>query len=149
LYVGSTLPEIKSRYIDSGKVYYVFKDLPILSNHPQAGLAAQAAECAGDQNAYWEMHGALFAEPSEWDTTADEAKAAFRRYATALNLNADALLECVEQGRYAEEVDGDIREAIRLGLNGTPAFIINGRLLSGARPTEQFIQVLDRELSER
>lgn len=149
MYVGSTLPEIKSKYIDTGKVYYVFKDFPIVSSHPQAALAAQAAECAGDQNSYWEMHGALFAEPSEWDTTPEAAKDTFRRYAETLALDADALMQCVDQEQYAAEVERDTQEAIRLGLNGTPAFIINGKLMSGARPTEQFIQVFDRELSQR
>jgi protein-disulfide isomerase len=92
------------------------------------------------------MHGKLFAEPSEWDTTPEEAKAAFSRYAEVLQLDPAALMQCVEQERFAEEVARDSREAMRLGLNATPAFIINGKLMTGARPTEQFIQVLDREL---
>ncbi|HEY0738057.1 MAG TPA: DsbA family protein [Herpetosiphonaceae bacterium] len=149
MYVSSTLPEIKSKYIDTGKVYYVFKDFPVVSNHPQAALAAQAAECAGDQNSYWQMHEALFDEPSEWDTTPEAAKEAFYRYADTLKLDADTLMRCVEQGYHADEVERDNQEAIRLGLTGTPAFIVNGRLMSGARPTEQFIQVFDRELSQR
>lgn len=95
------------------------------------------------------MHETLFAEPSEWDTTAEDAKEAFYRYAEVLELDADALLQCVEQGTHADEVERDSQEAIRLGLTGTPSFIINGRLMSGARPTEQFIQVFDRELSQR
>jgi len=120
-----------------------------VSNHPQAALAAQAAECAGDQNSYWQMHEALFNEPSEWDTTPEDAKQAFYRYAGTLKLDADALLQCVEQGTHADEVERDNQEAIGLGLTGTPSFIINGRLMSGARPTEQFIQVFERELSQR
>ena len=92
------------------------------------------------------MHSALFAQPSEWDTTPEEARAAFGRYAEALQLDPAELMQCLDQQRFADEVARDAREATRLGLNGTPAFIINGKLMSGARPTEHFIQVLDREL---
>jgi protein-disulfide isomerase len=127
-------------------VYYVFKDFPILSNHPQAALAAEAAECAGDQGKYWEMHGKLFAQPEEWDTTSEEARISFQRYAGVLDLDATDLLACIDEGRYSDEVAGDFEEARQLGLNGTPAFIINGKLLSGAQPTEVFAQVLDQEL---
>lgn len=95
------------------------------------------------------MHGKLFAEPSEWDTTPELAKEAFWRYAEVLQLDPDALIQCIDQGRYADEVERDTNEAIRLGLNGTPAFIINGKLMTGARPIEQFIQVIDRELRQR
>ena len=149
MYVSSTFPELKTKYIDTGKVYYVFKDFPIVQLHPQAELAAQAAECAGDQGQYWQMHGQLFAEPSEWDTTPEAAQESFRRYAAALGLDSAELLHCIDQGRYADEVQRDMTEGRTLGLTGTPAFIINGKLLSGARPTEQFIRVLDRELSAR
>lgn len=148
MYVGSTFPEIKARYIDTGKLYYVFKDLPILSNHPQAGLAAQAAECAGAQGKYWEMHGKLFAQPQEWDTTSTAARTQFERYADVIGADAVELSRCIDEGRFFDEVRFDIAEATGLGLTGTPAFLINGKLLSGARPPEQFIQVLDRELSQ-
>jgi protein-disulfide isomerase len=146
LYVSSTFPQIKEKYIDTGQVYYVYKDFPVVSSHPQAALAAQAAECAGEQNSYWQMHGKLFAEPSEWDTTPEEAKAAFQRYAEAIQIDPAELMQCVDQQRYADEVNLDAKDAARLGLNGTPAFIINGKLMTGARPSEHFIQVIDREL---
>jgi len=121
----------------------------VLSNHPQAGLAAQAAECAGDQGQYWTMHGKLFATPSEWDTTSEAALVSFRRYAEVIGIDATVLEQCITEGVYAPEVQRDFEEARLLGLTGTPAFIINGRLLSGAHPVEQFIQILDRELAEQ
>lgn len=120
-----------------------------MSNHPQAGLAAQAAECAGQQGSYWAMHGQLFEHADEWASDTETALAAFARYAEAVGVNAAELTTCVSEERYAAEVQGDFNEAQMLGLTGTPAFIINGKLLSGARPTEQFIQVLDRELNPR
>jgi protein-disulfide isomerase len=130
-------------------VYYVYKDFPIVNNHPQAALAAEAAECAGDQDKYWDMHDQLFAQPEEWDTTPEDARSSFRRYAEVLALNADDLLRCVDEGRYREEVQADFDEAVGLGLNGTPAFIINGKLLVGAQPAEVFVEVLDQELARQ
>ena len=149
MYVSSTFPEVKAKYIDTGSVYYVFKDFPIVQRHPQAELAAQAAECAGDQGQYWALHEQLFAAPQEWDTTADAAQAAFRRYAETLALDPAELEQCVTQGQHAAEVQQDSAEAQALGLTGTPAFIINGKLLSGAAPTEHFIALLNRELQQR
>lgn len=128
-------------------MYYVFKDLPILSLHPQAGLAAQAAECAGQQGEFWAMHDKLFADPREWDnTTTETAIAAFGRYADAIGLDGAALQQCVISNETLAEVEGDLNEAQRLGITGTPAFVINNKLLSGAQPTEIFVQILESEL---
>ncbi len=93
------------------------------------------------------MHDQLFAQADEWARDAQTALAAFERYAAAIAINPTELTQCIREERYAAEVQGDFNEAQRLGLTGTPAFIINGKLFSGARPTEQFIQVLDRELN--
>jgi protein-disulfide isomerase len=127
-------------------VYYVFKDFPIVALHPQAGLAAQAAECAGEQGGYWSMHSRLFEQPDEWSSGPEQALSAFLGYAEELQLDSATFDQCLQAGDYADEVGRDVREAQMLGLSGTPAFIINGKLLSGARPAEQFLQVLDREL---
>lgn len=148
-YATTTFPAVKQRYIDTGKVFYVFKDFPIVRTHPQAALAAEAAECAGEQGQYWAMHERLFAQADEWDTTADQARASFARYAPALGMNGDALVTCVTQGRYRAEVQANGAEATELGMNGTPSFVINGKLLVGAYPTEDFTRIVDRELAGR
>jgi len=137
---------IKEQYIDTGKVYYVYKDFPLVSLHPQAGLAAQAAECAGDQGRYWKLHHKLFDNPQAWDTSSDEAIRSFRRYAEQLGIDGIEMEQCLVQGRYADAVQRNFDEGRRLGITGTPAFIINGKLLAGAHPTEVFTKVLDREL---
>lgn len=142
--------ELKTQYIDTGKVYYVFKDFPIPELHPQANLAAEAAECAGAQGSYWTMHDQLFREPSEWDgSSAETAEANFQRYAEQLGLNGATFEQCMASDQFVAEIRRDYNEARDLGLTGTPAFVINGKLLSGARPFEQFRNVLDRQLAER
>ena len=128
-------------------MYYVYKDFPILQSHPQAGLAAEAAECAGEQGKYWEMHGALFAEPSAWDTTEESARETFRGYAETIGLETAPFEACFEEGRYGANVQANMAEGRYLGVTGTPAFVINGKLLAGAQPTEVFQQVIERELT--
>lgn len=92
------------------------------------------------------MHNRLFETPEEWSSDPEQAQQAFIAYAEELQLDPAKLGQCLQEGQYVEEVKRDVREAQMLGLTGTPAFIINGKLLSGARPREQFLQVLDREL---
>lgn len=119
-----------------------------MSNHPQAAYAAEAAQCAGEQGQYWEMHNQLFAQPDQWDTTREAARASFQTYADVLNLNNGDFLQCLDEGRYTANVEANMQEARRFGLTGTPSFIINGKLLVGAHPTETFVQILDQELEQ-
>lgn len=124
----------------------MYKDFPILQSHPQAGRAAEAAECAGEQGKYWEMHAALFREPGEWDTTEAAARVAFEQYASALKLNLPAFTACFLEGRYRANIAANLAEGVSLGVTGTPAFVINGKILRGAHPTEVFTRALNREL---
>lgn len=139
----TTFPVLKAQYIDTGRVYYVYKDLPVVST--RGDLAAQAAACAGEQGAYWDMHHELFAS-EEWNGTEEEALAAFQRYAANLKLDAVALGACVSTGRYAANVQRNFEEAQALRIFGTPSFFINGKLLSGAQPLELWTEVLTAEL---
>ena len=126
----------------------MYKDFPIVQLHPQAHIAAEAAECAGEQGGYWRMHGALFAAPSEWDTTGEAARAAFKRYAADLGLDGARFDSCMAEGRYQPDILANIAEGRRLGVTGTPAFIVNGKIMAGAQETEVFRRVLDRELNQ-
>jgi protein-disulfide isomerase len=128
-------------------VFYVYKDFPIVQLHPQAHIAAEAAECAGEQGKYWEMHHALFGAPSDWDTTEEAARAAFEAYASDLGLDIAQFAACMQQARYRGNVTTNIAEGRHFGLTGTPAFVINGKLLSGAHPVDVFRSVIDRELA--
>ncbi len=129
-------------------MYYVYKDFPIMQLHPQAHIAAEAAECAGEQGAYWRMHRTLFAAPSEWDTTEEAARAAFTRYAVDLGLDGARFDSCMAGGGYQPDILANMAEGRRLGVTGTPAFIVNGKIMAGAQETEVFRRVLDRELNQ-
>lgn len=141
-----TYPQIKVDYVDAGKVRYVFKDFPLTSIHPEAMLAAQAARCAGDQGDYVGMHDKLFAGQQEWSGNPDAA-GIFAGYATELGLDGDALRACLDSGTHETAVTADLEQGISLGVDGTPAFFINGLFVSGAQPYEVFQQQIEQLLA--
>ena len=133
-------------YVDTGKVRYVFLDFPISSIHPQAQAAAEAARCAGDQDAYLPMHDMLFARQSEWSGRQDAATI-FAGFAQELGLDGDAFTACQEARTHEAAVLADLQQGAALGVNGTPAFFLNGNALSGAQPFEVFQQMIEELLA--
>jgi len=140
-----TFPEIKARYIDTGKVFYMFKDLPIITK--QGPNIAQAALCAADQGKFWDMHDAMFARSPEWKVSDEASVETYRNAASELGLDPDALEACVKSEQHASEVLADRNQGLTLGLRGTPGFMINGQLLTGAHPLDTFIAVIEAELN--
>lgn len=138
-----TYPQLKEQYIDTGIVRYVFKDFPLRSIHPQAQISAEAARCAGEQEAYVEMHHILFAKQGEWSGQAN-INDLFVGYASELGLDADVFRSCLDTGKYQTAVDADFNEARELGLMGTPSFFINGYFFSGTLPLDTFTQVIEQ-----
>jgi protein-disulfide isomerase len=140
-----TYPQLLSDYVEAGLVRYVFKDFPLTSIHPQALEAAEAARCAGEQDAYLGMHDILFDRQSEWGVA--EAATLFVGYAGELGLDTEAFATCLNDGRYEGAIRADLDDGIRLGITGTPGFFINGRFLSGAQPYAVFQQAIDQMLT--
>ena len=136
--VVPTLTQVLSRYGE--KVKLVYRDFP-LDIHPQAGKAAEAARCAQDQRKFWEYHDALFAN------SPNLSPEGLKTYAEQLGLDIASFEHCLASGTHAAAVQKSIDEGIRLGVTGTPAFFINGELLSGAQPLESFVRVIERELA--
>ena len=142
-----TYPQIKADYVDTGKVRYVFMDFPLSSIHPQAQVAAEAARCAGAQGAYLTMHDMLFARQQEWGGRGDAAEI-FSGYVGELGLDTAAFDECLQSGQQADAVLADLERGVALGVNGTPAFFLNGNFISGAQPYEVFRQAIESLLAE-
>ena len=136
-----TLPRIEERYIRSGKVRFVYRHLAILGE--ASVLAAQAAACAHDQGKFWEYHDALFRTSSPLAYTAVRLK----RYAGQSGLDERTFSTCLDSGKHAERVEAETILGRTLGVNATPAFLINGQLLIGAYPFEVFQQALDATLA--
>jgi len=144
---AETFPQIVTDYVDSGQVRYVFMDFPLTSIHPQAPLAAEAARCAGDQDAYLEMHRALFERQGDWSGR-DDAGEVFVGLAGELGLDEATFRQCLESGRHTAAVQTDLDQGIGLGINGTPAFFLNGNFISGAQPFSVFQGAIDSLLAE-
>lgn len=137
--VMDTMAQIEKAY---GKLVKVtFRDFP-LEMHKQAQKAAEAAECAGDQGKFWEMHDAMFS--NQRDLSIDGLK----KLASGVGgVDATKFNECLDSGKNADEVQADMKDGANFGVRGTPAFFVNGRSLSGAQPFENFKTVIDDELS--
>jgi protein-disulfide isomerase len=120
----------------------VFRNFPLFSIHPQAQKAAEAAECAGEQGVYWEMHDEIFESQDQWSGQGD-AESTFVKLAGDLGMDEAQFEACLEEGRYADKVAADYQEGVAEGVSGTPAFRINGAVLSGAQPFSAFEQQIE------
>ena len=152
-----TLPLIKSEYIDTGKVKFVYRDFPLTSIHPAAQPAAEAAECVrekGGDEAYFIMHDKIFQEGNILDGgdpikgpvqgTAQFGTTELKQWAKDIGYDISS---CLDSGKFKSEVQKDLADATSAGGQGTPYFIINGKPLSGAQPFSAFKQIIDAELT--
>jgi protein-disulfide isomerase len=146
-----TWPRIQARYVDTGKVRFVYRDFPRGDQGP--GLdAAMAARCAGEQGQYWAMHDRLFSEGGRLD------KPLYLRHAAALGLDRPAFEQCMNNGRYTKAIFEDRQEANQWGFHGTPGFILvrtaseptekePAVAIPGAFPFEMFAEEIERLLA--
>jgi protein-disulfide isomerase len=123
-------------------VRIVFKHMP-LSMHAKAPAAHAAAEAAYRQGKFWEMHDKIF------ENQKDMSPEKYVDYATEIGLDVEQFKKDVASPEVKSRVDGDTRQAQKLGATGTPAFFVNGYYLSGAKPFESFKVVIDKELAEK
>ena len=124
-----------------GKVRLVYRDFPLFGMHENAGPAAEAANCSGDQGKYWEYHDKLFTGGKALSS------ATFENYAKELKLELAKFLECTSSRKYKDEVQADYDYAVQLGVRSTPTFFVNGIPVVGAQPFEVFSQVVEKELA--
>jgi protein-disulfide isomerase len=123
-----------------GKIQIVYRNLPLTSIHPDAMAAAEAAMCAGEQDAYWPYHNKLFSSENLSTQT-------FLQYAQELSLNVDQFQSCITDQKYKDAIQADSDFAVNLGVRSTPTFFINGLAVVGAQPLEVFQQLIDKELA--
>lgn len=137
----STMDEVTARY--KGKVRLVHRDFPLDSLHPASLKAHEAARCAEEQGKFWQYRDLLYknapaASPEQLED-----------YASRAGLDVNAFRKCTDSDKFRTLVQKDESEGERLGVQGTPAFFINGRLFSGAQPAEDFARIIDEELNKR
>ncbi len=131
-----TFPQIKKNYIDTGKLRVVFKHYP-LSFHKNAQKAGEAAECAAEQNKFWEMHNKLFTQGVVGGVDT------YKKYASDLSLDTEKFNTCLDSGKTAAKVKSDAAEGSAIGVTGTPSFVINNKKYVGAQPYSAFQLALD------
>ncbi len=136
--VQPTLAELLSRY--GNKIKLVHRDFPISDIHPLAWKAHEAARCASEQGKFWPYHDQLYSNAPK--ASVEDLKA----YGKQTDLTMPAFEQCLTSGKYKALIQKDLDEGARLGVNGTPTFFINGRVLSGAQPLETFVGIVDDEL---
>jgi protein-disulfide isomerase len=137
LAASPTVKRVLDTYGD--RIHFVYRNFP-LQNHPDARPAAEAAQCAHEQGQFWPYHDRLFAQPGKL------SDADLKKTAADLGLDAPRFDACVDGHKYKPVVDADAQAGAEAGVSGTPAFFINGRLLSGAQPYDAFKRVIDEEL---
>ena len=120
------MPAVRQQLIETGLVRWRFRDFP-LSMHPHARLAAHAAACANDQGKVWEMHRLIYEHQPEWSATRN-ATGRFEDYARQAGLDVARYNECMQSAKFAGRIQASVEEGTKLGVGGTPTFLINGRL---------------------
>lgn len=130
-----TMDQLLTQY--DGDVRLVYRHFPLTSIHPNAQKAAEASECAGEQNKFWEMHDLLFANNTALSLTNLKA------YAGQLGLNQSQFDGCLDSGKYASKIQQQTAEAQAAGISGTPGTFVNNELVRGAFPVATFQQIID------
>ena len=138
--VEPTLKQVRDKYGDNVNLVYMDFPLPM---HNHALDAAKAGRCAAEQGKFWPFHDAMFADQSK--LAPDDLKADAKN----LGLDTAKFNECFDKAKYEAGVRADMNQGKSLGIDGTPAFFVNGRMLVGAQPPESFNQIIDEELSNK
>ena len=136
---AKTADQVVANY--AGKVRLVFRDFP-LPFHERAPKASEAGLCAADQGKFWEMHDEMFANQDK--LAPDDLKGLAKK----IGVDSGAFDACLDSSKHAVQVKKNTEDAKKAGISGTPAFFINGRLISGAQPYEKFKEVVDEELAK-
>ena len=141
-FYSDTLKQIEEQYIKTGKVKFAYKDFP-LSFHPNAQKSAEAAKCVRDElgdDGYWAFHDKIF--ENQGSLSPDSLKV----WSKEVGANSAKFDSCLSSGKFAAKVQSEFREGQTAGVQGTPAFFINGKLISGAQPFPAFQSAIEEEL---
>ena len=151
LYFSQTEPQMVQNYVNTGTVKLVFRNFPFLGAESTA--AAEAAECATDQNKLWAYHDALYqAKVGDVAKGGSEddgffTRALFLSIASRLNLDLPTFTTCIDNNTDSSTVSADVANAAAAGVNSTPTFFINGTEIQGADPYATFQAAINKALT--
>jgi protein-disulfide isomerase len=136
------MPQIEEEYIATGKVKLVFKHAIV--HGEEAEIAAGAAECAGEQNAFWQYHDTLFLNNERVTFNSENLK----RFAQGLGLDTEAFNACLDSKKYVDKLAADAAEARRRGVSSTPTFFVGQTKVEGVKSYSEFKKTIDDELAK-
>lgn len=139
-FAAQTEPQLDEQYIQSGKVRFGYFNFAFLGS--ESTWAAEAAECAADQDKFWEYHDKLYGSQSGENQGAFN-KDNLKKLANELGLDIRAFNDCLDSGKYTSLIQDDTSVSSALGVQSTPTFLINGRSVIGAQPFNVFQQTID------
>jgi protein-disulfide isomerase len=144
-FAETTEGKIEEQYVASGQVRLEFRNMAMIG--PESARAAEAAECANDQGKFWEYHDLLY-EEQRGENSGGFSDERLTRLAEDVGLDQGEFSACLDSGRHQQLVIDETEAGRGAGVESTPSFFINGELLTGARPFEDFQKVIDRKLAE-
>ncbi len=137
----NTVPQIEREYVAAGKVKLEFKHFIV--HGEEAVLAGGAAECASEQDAFWEYHDKLYLNQGSVDFSAENLK----RFAEELELDSDSFNTCLDSQSYVDKLAADLEEGRGRGVSGTPTFFVGQTKVVGAQPYSEFKTAIEDELA--
>jgi protein-disulfide isomerase len=152
-HVRETVPQIEKEYVDTGKIRYILLDLPFGFNNP-AFKAAEAAACTGEQGKFWEMRDSLF------ENQKDLTPESLVKYAEKIGVDMPKFKECLDSGKYVDEIKKDMAEGKKAGIKGTPSSLLGWvqadgksvkavKKISGAKPYSVIKEAIDSLLNTK
>ncbi len=136
----AVLQQLVPTYIDTGKAKLIFRNMPIIG--PESVVAAQAGECAADQNKFWAFADYLYAHQAGENSGA-LSNGNLKAIAARLGLDANTFNTCLDSGKYAAQVQQELAEGQQRGVQGTPTFFINGQRYEGVLTYDQLAALID------
>lgn len=138
------VPNIKKDYVDKGLASFAFRHYAFLGQ--ESTDAANASECANEQGKFWQYHDYLY-EHQSGENQGTFAKDKLKEFALALGLNAEQFNTCLDSNKYQSNIDKDLEDGQKAGVDGTPATFVNGILISGALPYSEFKAQIEKALA--
>jgi protein-disulfide isomerase len=137
-----TVPDIKAKLVNTGRIRWVFRDYPVPEIHDKAVLAHLVAACANDQGRFWEMHDQLFYNQGAWSNS-NRPRGLFDDYARAIGLEMGSYDSCVDERRHLDRITATKNAGARMGISGTPNLIIGNQLVPGSIGFPELLRLVE------
>jgi protein-disulfide isomerase len=140
---------LTEKYITTGQLSMVYNSVGSLLGHPNSVITAEAAYCAGGQNKFWEYHDILYANQADlFSNINKKLEKTLSAYAEHLGMDVKEFEACMKNNTYNKEIQEDFVESQQANITSTPSFLVNGNLLIGNRPLEEFESLIQSELAK-